>query len=218
MLKGQKLNLNIMDKMNAASIYLAGGCFWGTQAYLKKIRGILETKAGYINSTIKNPTYQDVCSGQTGAAEGVEVRYDATTVDLAKLLEAYLATVDPTSVNRQGNDRGTQYRTGIYYTTDSQRETALHVIDLEQRKHRLPVAVEVLRLKNFYPAEEYHQDYLDKTPGGYCHISPEAMHAAKHISVLKGGARTKAEDADTNYQYALDENIPGGNHRKGGRF
>lgn len=195
-----------MDTMNSEKIVLAGGCFWGTTHFFKQLRGVLEVHAGYANSKVANPSYKEVCTGQTEAAEAAEVTYNATTVDLKKLLELYFKIIDPTAVNRQGNDVGTQYRTGIYYTSDSQKSTALEVVKEVERHLGKKVAVEVLPLKNFYRAEEEHQDYLDKNPGGYCHISPEEMKLARHASILKEAAKTKAEDADTNYLHSLEEN------------
>lgn len=192
--------------MNSKKIVFAGGCFWGTEKFFKNLRGVLETHAGYANSNIANPTYEKVCTGETGAAEAVEVTYNATTVDLKKLVELYFRTIDPRSHNRQGNDHGTQYRTGIYYTSDYQKEVAVDVVNEVEKEIKHEVAVEVKPLKNFYRAEENHQDYLDKNPGGYCHISPEVMNISKHASILKGSARTEAEDADTNYLHSLEEN------------
>lgn len=195
-----------MDTVNSEKIVLAGGCFWGTDHLLKHLRGVLETHAGYANSNVANPTYKEVCTGETGAAEAVEVTYNATTVDLSKLLKLYFRTIDPTSRDRQGNDRGTQYRTGIYYTSDYQKEVALDVVKEEQKKYNKEIAVEVLPLKNFYRAEEEHQDYLEKNPGGYCHIPQEVMRLGRDVSILKAGVKTKAEDADTDYLYARSEN------------
>lgn len=196
-----------MDTMNSARIVLAGGCFWGTEHLFRHVRGVLKTVAGYANSEVENPTYKEVCTGETGAAEAVEVTYNATTVDLAKLLALYFESIDPTSRNRQGNDVGSQYRTGIYYTADSQRATALNCIDeLQKQLHDKKVTVEVLPLKNFYPAEVEHQDYLTQNPEGYCHIPASLIEKAKHYSILKPSARTKAEDADTDFLHATDEN------------
>ena len=165
-------------------IYLAGGCFWGTEHFMKQIRGVESTRAGYANSSLEKPTYQQVCSGRTGAAEAVQVVYDPEKVGLPLLLELYLKTIDPTSLNRQGNDRGTQYRTGIYYTDVSDRpviETALNVLSL---KYDRPLAVEAGPLINFYPAEGYHQDYLEKNQGGYCQIDPVLFQQARDANRL----------------------------------
>ena len=162
------------------TIYLAGGCFWGTQHFLGLIPGVVSTQVGYSNSSVPHPTYRDVCTGETGAAETVEVTYNPERIPLETLLGLYYRTVDPTSVNRQGNDRGTQYRTGIYYTDPADRAT------IEKSLHELAastsgrIAIETGPLINFYPAEEYHQDYLDKNPGGYCHINPELFEIARN--------------------------------------
>ena len=157
--------------MNQREIYLAGGCFWGTEAYLKRIPGVLETEVGYANSTVADPTYEEVCSGETGAVETVRVAYDADVLPLPLLLAAYLRTVDPFSLNRQGNDRGTQYRTGIYWTDDADRAAVTSVlVNLACASGRNP-RIEAGPLRNFAPAEAYHQDYLGRNPFGYCHVN-----------------------------------------------
>lgn len=166
------------------TIYLAGGCFWGTQHFLGLIPGVVSTQVGYANSKVPDPTYREVCTGTTGAAETVKVTYNPDVLPLPFLLSLYYRTVDPTSVNRQGNDRGTQYRTGIYYTDPSDRPV------IEQSLHELAastagkIAIETGPLTNFYPAEEYHQDYLDKNPGGYCHIDPRLFEMAGNICII----------------------------------
>ena len=157
--------------MNKHEIYLAGGCFWGTEAYLKLLPGVLATEVGYANSRIPDPSYEDVCSGDTGAAEAVRVEYDADVISLPLLLEAYLRTIDPFALNRQGNDRGTQYRTGIFWTDPADERVCLSaLLDIVRATGRRPV-VEVGPLQNFYLAEGYHQDYLDANPMGYCHVN-----------------------------------------------
>lgn len=162
-----------------ATIYFAGGCFWGTEHFFRQIDGVTDTEVGYANSRIPHPTYQDVCTGRTGAAEGVRVTYDTDKVSLRFLISLYFMTIDPTSVNRQGNDTGTQYRTGIYYTTPDQQRIALEEVGKEAAKHQAPIAVEVIQLQNFYQAEDYHQDYLVKNPEGYCHIDPRLFEIAR---------------------------------------
>ena len=152
-------------------IYLAGGCFWGLEAYAKRLPGVVETQVGYANGTTESPSYRDVCYGNTGHAETVAVVYDRTTLPTELLLEAFFTTIDPTSVNRQGNDRGTQYRSAIYYADPHD----VPIIETElrdlQEAYDEPLAIEVEPIDGFFPAEEYHQDYLDKNPGGYCHIN-----------------------------------------------
>lgn len=161
-------------------IYFAGGCFWGTEHFFKQIDGVTDTEVGYANSIIPHPTYREVCTGQTQAVEGVRVVYDTAKINLSYLIRLYLMTIDPTSVNRQGNDAGTQYRTGIYYTTADQQRTAIAELDKEAGRHSRPLAVEIKPLINFYSAEEFHQDYLDKNPGGYCHINPKLFEVARN--------------------------------------
>ena len=151
------------------TIYLAGGCFWGMQKFLDQFEGVKETEVGYANGPDEKPTYQDVCRS-VGHAETVKVDYDPAVLSLAKLLEYYFLVIDPLSVNRLGHDSGIQYRTGIYYTEDDQLPEICAVYDEQEKKAGAKLAVELEPLKNFYPAEEYHQKYLDKNPAGYCHI------------------------------------------------
>lgn len=153
-------------------IYLAGGCFWGTAHLFSLVDGVEKTVAGYANSIVPDPTYKMVCTGDTRAAETVEVTYDDMKVGLSELLFIYFRSIDPVSVNRQGGDVGTQYRTGIYYTDQADLPVISAVVATIQRRNTQPLAVEVMPLSNFYPAEEYHQDYLYKNPDGYCHVDP----------------------------------------------
>ena len=151
------------------TIYLAGGCFWGMQKFLDQFDGVIRTETGYANGPDAAPSYQDVCA-DSGHAETVRVDYDEQTVTLAALLAYYFMVIDPLSVNRQGHDEGVQYRTGIYYTDEAQLPEIMAVYREEEKKAGAKLAVEVEPLRNFFPAEEYHQKYLDKNPGGYCHI------------------------------------------------
>jgi len=162
------------------TIYLAGGCFWGLEKYLSLIQGVAATLAGYANGRTENPSYEDVCHKNTGHAETVKVEYDPSRISLNSLLDLYYDVIDPTSLNRQGGDIGTQYRTGVYYTDGEDSETILASVALLQKNYKMPVVIEVMPLKNFYPAEEYHQKYLDKNPGGYCHISEAKFDKAKN--------------------------------------
>lgn len=170
---------NETTEMNTKEIYLAGGCFWGTEHFIGLVPGVISTEVGYANSRVANPTYRQVCTGDTGAAETVKVVYDADSVSLPFLLDLYYKTIDPTSLNRQGNDRGTQYRTGIYYTDPADSAVIAKSLSGLQASYNVPLAIEMSRLQNFYPAEDYHQDYLDKNPGGYCHIDPELFKLAR---------------------------------------
>ena len=151
------------------TIYLAGGCFWGVQAYLDQFDGIAETEVGYANGSTEAPTYKEVCAG-SGHAETVRVVYDEAVLSTPALLEKYFAVIDPLSVNRQGHDTGVQYRTGIYYTDEALLPDIETCTKSLAEKLGAPLAVEVKPLEAFYPAEEYHQKYLDKNPEGYCHI------------------------------------------------
>jgi len=152
------------------TIVFAGGCFWGIEAYFKRIDGVVSTEVGYANGTAENPDYRMVCRGNTGFAEACLVEYDESRLSLETLLEAFWKVIDPTVADRQGPDIGNQYRTGIYYSDPADLDTILKSRDLEQKKYSKRIVTEIEPLRNFYKAEEYHQDYLDKNPGGYCHI------------------------------------------------
>ena len=156
------------------TIFLAAGCFWGAQHYLKQIRGVVETETGFANGDTENPTYKEVYTDKTGYAEAERVVFDPEVLPLRKLLNLYFDCIEPTSVNRQGEDEGTRYRTGIYYIEPEDYLTIKEVFDEVQRGYSAPLAVEVEPIRNFFPADESHQDYLDKHPDGYCHL-PQAL-------------------------------------------
>ncbi len=166
-------------------IYVAGGCFWGTEHYIKQVEGVVSTEVGYANGKTENPTYEEVCTDRTGFAEAVHIVYDPSVVSLEFLLELYFKSIDPLSLNRQGNDKGTQYRTGVYYTDASEKAAIRKVFDKEESKYSQLLEVELLPLKNFYRAEEYHQDYLDKNPNGYCHLPRALFEYAKKANKKK---------------------------------
>jgi len=166
-----------------ATIYLAGGCFWGMERYLASVRGVLSTQVGYANGSTENPTYEEVCRCNTGHAETVRVEYDPAVLPLGFLLWLYFDAVDPVAVNRQGNDCGTQYRTGVYYVDDADRPVIERSLAELQKKYDRPLAVEALPLVNFAPAEAYHQKYLEKNPNGYCHIPRERCAMAAQAVV-----------------------------------
>ena len=157
-------------------IYLAGGCFWGTQKFFDQFDGVLETEVGYANGKFLNPTYEQVCHENTGHAETVRIIFDEDVISVGKLLDMYFLTINPLSVNRQGADIGVQYRTGIYYEDESLLPAIEEKIAEETEKAGQPLAVEVKPLENFSSAEEYHQKYLDKNPGGYCHIPARLLN------------------------------------------
>ncbi|GIP35178.1 hypothetical protein J2TS4_43880 [Paenibacillus sp. J2TS4] len=152
------------------TIYLAGGCFWGVEAYMSRIYGVSDVTSGYANGSGEDPTYAEVIKGDRGFAETVEVKYDPERISLEELLTAFFKVIDPTSLNKQGNDRGVQYRTGIYYVEEEDLPAITSAVEREQDKYDKPVVTEVLPLTNYYLAEEYHQNYLEKNPNGYCHI------------------------------------------------
>lgn len=160
-------------------IYLAGGCFWGTEKYLQNIPGIVSTEVGYANGNTENPTYEEVCNHNTGHAETVKVEYDDEVIGLPYILELYYDVINPVSVNRQGGDVGSQYRTGIYYTKDQDATVIEESIEKLQKQYKETIAIERVPLRNYYKAEEYHQKYLDKNPGGYCHIGTDKFEKAK---------------------------------------
>ena len=161
--------------MEKKTICLAGGCFWGVQRFFDQFEGVLSTEVGYANGRTANPSYEEVCRNNTGHAETVRIEYDPEILRLEQILEYYFMVIDPLSVNRQGEDVGTQYRTGIYYTDPEQLSVIRDAAAAEERKVGSPLAVEILPLENFYAAETYHQKYLDKNPGGYCHIPWKLM-------------------------------------------
>lgn len=150
------------------TIYLAGGCFWGVEHFFSLAKGIINTEVGYANGTLDNPKYEDLKHGLDDASETVKIDYDENIISLEKILELYLRVVDPYSVNKQGEDEGVQYRTGVYYQNDIDKETIKkYFAKVLQKDYK----IEVTQLNKFYTAEEYHQDYLDKNPQGYCHIN-----------------------------------------------
>jgi peptide-methionine (S)-S-oxide reductase len=154
-------------------IVLAGGCFWGIEEFLSRIEGVLETEVGYTNGRMPNPSYEDVCYKNTGYAEACYVKYDEVKLPLDKLLEKFWSVINPTTLNRQGPDLGSQYRTGIYYTNEGDKEALIESKDQEQLKYDKKIVTEIKPLENYYKAEDYHQKYLKKNPGGYCHIKLE---------------------------------------------
>ncbi len=151
-------------------IVLAGGCFWGVEAYFSRLKGVVKTNVGYVNGHTKNPTYEEVCNFDTGYAEACYVTYDDDFISLEKLLSHFWRIIDPTVKNRQGPDFGSQYRTGIYYVEEDDLPVIQKSKDHEQNNHTKKIVTEIEPLKNYYEAEEYHQKYLEKNPKGYCHI------------------------------------------------
>lgn len=158
-----------MSNLNNHTIYLAGGCFWGVEEYFSRVSGVLDAVSGYANGRSETTRYELI--GQTGHAETVQVTYDASKVSLREILLHFFRIINPLSKNKQGNDVGTQYRTGVYYTDANDLSTIEQVFQEMTEQYGQPLAVELLPLQHFIPAEDYHQDYLKKNPNGYCHIN-----------------------------------------------
>ncbi len=166
----------LKEEKNLSTIYLAGGCFWGVEEYMSRIAGVYDATSGYANGKTENPSYEDVIYQGTGHAETVRVLYDPNVVTLDELLTKFFKVVDPTSLNKQGNDVGTQYRSGIYYENDVDKELAMKHVEMLADSYEEEIVVEVIPLEHFYDAEEYHQDYLKKNVDGYCHIDMSVLN------------------------------------------
>lgn len=149
----------------------AAGCFWGVEAAFKQVKGVVSTTVGYTGGNAKNPSYEEVCNGDTGHAEAVLVEYDPKKVTYERLLEIFWQIHEPTSFDKQGNDTGSQYRAIIFYHTPEQKKAALKSLEEQQKKHKSKIMTQIKKATVFYEAENYHQDYLDKNKGGYCHIN-----------------------------------------------
>jgi len=188
-------------------LYLAGGCFWGLEAYMARIYGVYDVTSGYANGDTENPSYEDLIFKGSGHAETVHVRYDPNRVDIETLMTYYLKVVDPTSLNKQGNDRGSQYRTGIYYTDEKELPLIQAKLEKEQMKYEKEIVIEVQPLVHYYLAEDYHQDYLEKNPNGYCHID---LNEVKDV-ILDESSFVKPSDEEikamlTDLQYKVTQN------------
>lgn len=168
------------ETMQNKTIYLAGGCFWGMEHLMSLVPGVTDAQSGYANGSKDNPTYEEVCRGDTGHRETVKVSYDPNRVSLKNILKLYFSVVDPLTPNKQGNDVGTQYQAGIYYEDEESRAVVEEMIALERNKHT-GFAIESGPKTAFWPAEGYHQDYLVKNPTGYCHIPLSAFERAKTV-------------------------------------
>lgn len=192
-----------------SEIYLAGGCFWGAEKYIAAIQGVISTEVGYANGQTENPTYEEVCYSHTGHAETVRVTYDSDLLPLEFLLELYYESINPASVNRQGGDAGLQYRTGIYYTDESDLQIIQRSLEKLQQRYEEPIAIEVEPLLNYWRAEEYHQKYLDKNPTGYCHISKakiaKAATAVVNPVLYSKPADDKLQETLTDMQYKVTQ-------------
>lgn len=192
-----------------SEIYFAGGCFWGLEKYLASIHGVKSTQVGYANGNRESPTYEEVCHSNTGHAETVKVTYDPAVLPLEFLLDLYYEAIDPLSHNRQGGDVGTQYRTGIYYVSTEDAPVIETSIAKLQSRFSESIAIEVLPLQNFSAAEEYHQEYLNKNPGGYCHIGKAQFERAAN-AIVNPAAYSAPDTAElrqklTPEQYAVTQ-------------
>lgn len=189
-------------KIYTKKIYLAGGCFWGVEAYFSKIPGVVSTQVGYANGHGIHPNYKKVTTGNTGFAETVMVEYDPALVSLSELLKHFFEIINPTILDRQGNDVGNQYRTGIYYVNEPDKHVVDRVIEGETQKYALPIVTEVDALHNFYKAEEYHQKYLDKNPKGYCHVD---LSPVEKFQKYKKPAQEKLKEILNDIQYRVTQ-------------
>ena len=194
---GETKEIYKMDFSNEVQnvIYLAGGCFWGLEHLMQSIPGVIDAKNGYANGTCRaDADYETVCKGDTGFRETVRVEYDPEKISLDALLLAYFYVIDPTVQNQQGNDVGSQYQTGIYYTNDMAKETAQRIYDIEKSR-RTRFFVEFGPLINFFSAEEYHQNYLEKNPDGYCHIPLAEIELFSKLKIDPGDYRKPAAES-----------------------
>ena len=157
------------------TIVVAGGCFWGVQEYFRRLKGVLDTRVGYAQGALENPSYAQVKSQRSGHAECVRIDYDSDQITLEQLLDHLFRIIDPTSLNRQGNDVGTSYRTGIYPENEEDEVIAREFVAQRQKDYDQPIVTEVERLVCFYEAEQEHQDYLMRHPQGYCHVDFSVM-------------------------------------------
>lgn len=206
-------------KKDYKDIYLAGGCFWGVEKYFESIKGVISTDVGYANGYTENPTYEDIVYKNTNHAETVHIVYDPKVVSLQFILDMYYKVIDPLSVNKQGNDRGTQYRTAIYYIDEADKSVAEKSLQKLATQYKgKPIAIELMPIVNYYKAEEYHQKYLSKNPSGYCHIGKDKFEdAAKAVDTTINAAgdnkreynapsKTELKTTLTNMQYNVTQN------------
>ena len=166
MLKNKLLNMFSRQSV----IYLAGGCFWGVEAFISRLKGVNNTEVGYANGNDLAPTYEKVCSGKTMHAETVKVTFNPEIISLEEILENFFKIIDPYTKNRQGADIGTQYRTGIYWQDPADKKVVINFLRAKQKSVSKRIVVETHEIYSFYPAEDYHQKYLEKNPQGYCHV------------------------------------------------
>ncbi|MCM3611877.1 peptide-methionine (R)-S-oxide reductase MsrB [Planococcus sp. MERTA32b] len=199
------------DTDQLEDIWFAGGCFWGVEAYMARVYGVYDVTSGYANGSTENPTYKEVLYENTGHAETVHVRYDPERIDLESLVSQFFMIIDPTLLNQQGNDKGTQYRTGVYYENDEDRAVIDGVVAAEAERYDKPIVTEIEPLEHYYLAEEYHQDYLEKNPDGYCHIEFDSLEDQEIPALIDPAAYPKPSDEElkellTEVQYNVTQN------------
>ncbi len=198
----------LQEEHGLQAIYLAGGCFWGVEEYMSRIAGVYDATSGYANGTTENPTYSEVLSGNTGHAETVRVLYNPQQVGLDVLLEKFFKVVDPTTHNRQGNDVGASYRSGVYYVNEEDLPVIEAQIEKLDEEYEQPIVTEVMPLQNFGEAEEYHQDYLKNNTTGYCHIDLSAVGTVSEMIASQEYAVPSDEELQqtlTELQYAVTQ-------------
>ena len=190
-------NINLeFDTENLESIWLAGGCFWGVEAYMARVYGVYDVTSGYANGTTEEPTYEEVLYENTGHAETVHVQYDPERIDLESLVSQFFMIIDPTMLNQQGNDRGTQYRTAVFYENEEDRAVIDGVMATEKERYEKPIVTEIEPLEHYYLAEEYHQDYLEKNPDGYCHIEFDSLEDQEIPALIDPADYPKPSDEE----------------------
>lgn len=200
----------VFNEADLKTIWLAGGCFWGVEAYMDRVPGVADVVSGYANGNTENPSYEDVVRNGSGHAETVQVKYDPSLVSLDEILNYFFRVINPTSPYQQGNDVGYQYRTGIYFSDEvSELPIIEKAVAVEQKNHKATIVTEVLPLVHFYPAEEYHQDYLDKNPNGYCHINFDKLFDDESI-IVNADKYTRPSDIErkamlTDEQYEVTQ-------------
>lgn len=198
-----KVNINDLGRVSEKEIYLAGGCFWGVEGYFQKLGGIIDTEVGYANGKTEDTTYQDL--KKTDHVEALKIKYDENKISLEEIIDHFFRIIDPTSLNKQGNDIGRQYRTGVYSTDEEVLEKVRQLIDSKRQNYNKEIVVEVETLNNYVTGEEYHQDYLIKNPLGYCHIDLSLADEPLYGSYKKT-ADSVLKDTLTDIQYEVTQN------------
>ncbi|WP_422122549.1 peptide-methionine (R)-S-oxide reductase MsrB [Planococcus sp. X10-3] len=201
----------VFDTENLESIWFAGGCFWGVEAYMDRVYGVYDVTSGYANGTTENPSYEDVLYKNTGHAETVHVQYDPERIDLESIVSQFFMIIDPTLLNQQGNDKGTMYRTAVFYEDEEERAIIDAVVAAEAERYDELIVTQIEPLEHYYLAEEYHQDYLEKNPDGYCHIEFDSLEDQEIPALIDPADYPKPSDEElkatlTEIQYDVTQN------------